>query len=118
MKKEMDIDKLLEQATAAPTVKPILEIDQFIVDKKIASGHKRVPTYVIYYTYFLWKKHHLVSRNKFFKYFKTKFKKTRTDHGVGYALNAKSFDLTPQGFFLARAHFRKERDEKLKKKQD
>lgn len=112
-----EIDKLLEQATAAPTIKPILEIDTFILEKRIVSGNKRVPTYIIYYTYTLWKKTNLISRNKFFRYFKTKFKKTKTDHGVGYALNAKSFDLSPQIFFLARAQYRKERDEKQNAKQ-
>lgn len=115
-----DIDKLLEIASAPKVrkVKPIKtnpEIDKFIADSVILPGKTRVPTYMVYYRYYLWKKIKLVPRLKFINYLKTKFEKTRTDDGVGFLLNPKGFDLTPQGFFRARAHLRRERDEKQKK---
>ena len=115
-----DIEKLLEIASQpkkekVKEKKTNPEIDSFIEEMGIKSGKKRVPTSIIYYKYYLWKSTRLIPRQKFFNYFKTKFEKTRTDHGVGYFLNAKAFDLSPVGFFKARAFLRKERDEKKEK---
>lgn len=118
-KSQNEIDKLLEIATKVTPVKVKKpktnpEIDQFIQELKIIAGKSKVPTSIIYYHYFAWKKIRLISRKKFLSYFKTKFEKTRTDHGIGYLLNPKPFDLSPQGFFKARALLRRERDERKK----
>jgi hypothetical protein len=115
-----NIDELLDIASQPKKrknkeIKQNPEIDSFISEQDITSGKKRIPTSVIYYRYYLWKQIRLISRQKFFSYFKTKFEKTRTDHGIGYLLNPKGFDLSPVGFFRARAFLRKERDEKGKK---
>lgn len=112
-----DIDELLklaEQPTVVKT-KSNPEIDKFILECKIVPGTKRIATYIIYYRYCIWKKTRRISRRKFFNYFKTKFTKTRTDDGVGYLLSPKGFDLSPISFFKARAHLRKEKDEKKAK---
>jgi len=111
-----NIDKLLEIAAQEIEAKPVKkktnpEIDSFIEATNIKSGKKRVPSYVIYYYYYLWKQTRLIPRRKFFDYFKTKFEKTRTDHGIGFLLDPKPFDLSPGGFFKARAFLRKEREE-------
>jgi len=121
MKGKDDLDKLLELASAKPKVqekKPQSnpEIDKFIQELNILAGKKKVPTYVVYYSYYLWKKTRLIPRRKFINYFKTKFEKIKTDDGIGFLLNAKSFDLTPQGFFKARALLRKEQHEQKKAK--
>lgn len=116
----IDVDKLLEIVTAPRKVKPSKaypEIDQFILETNVTVGKRRIPTHIIYYTYAMWKKTRLVPRLKFINYFKTKFTKVKTDHGIGFLLSIKGFDLSPQGFFKARAFLRKERHEKeLKKK--
>lgn len=118
-----NIDKLLELA-GQPKEKKVrvkktpafhIEIDNFVKECNVSPGKGRIPTYIIYYSYYLHKNIRLIPRNKFFTYFKTKFEKTRTEDGVGYLLNPKGFDLTPQGFFKARAFLRKERDEAKKK---
>jgi len=114
-----DINKLLEIASQPKPEKVIKkkenpEIDSFIIENEIKTGKTRVPTSIIYYKYYLWKNIRLIPRQKFFRYFQTKFDKTKTDHGVGYLLDGKQFDLSPVGFFRARAFLRKERDEKKK----
>lgn len=111
-----DLTKLLEIAESKKVEEPKTnpEIDLFIKELQIKSGNKRIPTSIIYLEYYYWKKTHHISRQKFFNYFKTKFKKTTTDHGVGYLLDDKPFDISPVGFFRARALMRKER-EKVKK---
>ena len=113
-----DIDKLIE---LAENIKPVVkepkthpEIDEFIEYLKIKSGRKRVPSHIIYFHYYLWQPKRRVSRRTFITYFKTKFKQTKTDHGIGFFLDPRPFDLTPQGFFRSRAFMRKERDEKRK----
>jgi len=116
-----DIDKLIELAEKPKEkkVKPTKinpEIDSFISESGITSGKKKIPSYIIYYRYSAWKKTRLIPRLKFLNYFKTKFEKTKTVDGIGYLLNPKGFDLTPQGYFRARAFLRKERDEKTKVK--
>ena len=116
-----DIEKLLELAKDQPAKpKPIKanpEIDSFIAECKVTSGSKKIPSYIVYYQYVIWKKNYrLVSRAKFLAYFRTKFEKVQTDDGIGYRLNPKGFDLTPQGFFKARALYRKEKDERAKAK--
>lgn len=116
-----NIDKLLELASqpkAEKVKKPKEnpEIDKFILENNITSGKKRIPSTIIYYKYYLWKQTRLIPRRKFFNYFKTKFEKTQTDHGIGFLLNPKEFDLTPAGFFRARAFLRKQREEEKSKK--
>lgn len=113
-----DIDKLIElaekpKAQKQPKTNP--EIDQFIQDLKIKPGRSRVPSHIIYYCYYLWQPTKLLSRRAFINYFQTKFEKTKTDHGVGFFLDPRPFDLSPQGFFRSRALMRKERDGKNKK---
>jgi hypothetical protein len=115
-----NIEALLEIATRPKPIKVkkikiYPDIDQFILEEKIVSGKKKIPTYMVYYRYFLWKKTRLVNRRKFLNYFKTKFEKTHTTDGIGYYLSPTGFDLTPIGFFKARAFLRKERDEQKKK---
>jgi len=117
-----EIDKLLEIASQpkerkVKKQKTNPEIDEFINIHTITEGTKRIPSYIVYYRYYLWKKIRLINRKKFFNYFKTKFTKTKTDDGIGYLLNPKGFDLTPEGFFRARAFLRKERDEQKKENQ-
>lgn len=117
----IDLDTLLDIASA-PKLKKVKpkktypEIDTFISEFKIEAGKKKIPTYVIYYKYYLWKKQARIPRLKFLQYFKTKFQKIKTDDGMGFLLNPKPFDLTPQGYFKARAILRNERDEKAKTK--
>ena len=114
-----DIDSLLNIASA-PKPKKIKKEDpevlNFINEVGIKSGKTRVPTYIIYYRYTLWKKNKLKTRKLFFKHFAIHFKKTQVHHGVGYLLNGDPFDLTPQGFFKARALLRKERHDRQKEK--
>lgn len=113
-----EIDKLLEIAQSPKKTKK--EIDSFILDYitqcNILPGKKKIPTYIIYYHYSQWKKTRLKSRTFFFKNFALKFERTQVQHGAGYLLNPKPFDLTPTGFFKARAFLRKERHEKKKEK--
>lgn len=115
-----NIENLLELASK-PIVKKVKkqkeypEIDKFITENNITSGKKRVPSSIVYYKYYLWKQTRLIPSRKFFNYFKTKFEKTKTDHGIGFLLNPKDFDLTPIGFFRARAFLRKQREEQDKK---
>jgi hypothetical protein len=114
-----NLDKLLDIASRpkpvkVKKVKTYPCIDEFIAANKIKSGRTRVPTYIIYYHYFLWKNTRLVKRKQFINYFKTKFEKTRTIDGVGFLLSPTGFDLSPTGFFKARAYLRKERDEQKK----
>jgi hypothetical protein len=114
-----NLDKLLDIASRpkpvkVKKVKTYPCIDEFIEANKIKSGRTRVPTYIIYYTYFLWKNTRLVKRKQFINYFKTKFEKTRTIDGIGFFLSPTGFDLSPTGFFKARAYLRKERDEQKK----
>lgn len=115
----IDLDKLLELAVT-PKVKKVKpkktypEIDTFISEFKIEAGKKKIPTYIIYYKYYLWKQQARIPRLKFITYLKTKFQKIKTDDGMGFLLNPKPFDLTPQGFFKARAILRRERDERKK----
>lgn len=116
---KLDLDALLNIAST-PKVKKVKpkktypEIDSFISEFKIESGKKKIPTYVIYYKYHLWKQTQRLPRLKFLQYFKTKFQKIKTDDGMGFLLNPKPFDLTPQGYFKARAILRRERDERKK----
>lgn len=115
-----NIDRLLElaskpKAEKVKKKKENPEIDKFILENKITSGKKRIPSTIVYYKYYLWKQTRLIPRKKFLDYFKTKFEKTRTDHGIGFFLNPKEFDLTPVGFFRARAFLRKQREEEKDK---
>lgn len=116
----LDLDSLLELAADKPKKKrvrkvtQIKDVDEFIAANKIVSGRTKVPTDLIYFHYFLWKKTRLVNRTEFFRYFKTKFKQSRNTYGLCYLLNHHAFDLTPQGYFRARAYFRKQRDDKKK----
>lgn len=117
---DKDVEILLEIASK-PKVRKVRppktysEIDQFIQEVGVIAGRKKIPTYIIYYRYFLWKKSApLIPRDKFFKYFKTKFEKCKTSDGVGYKISPKGFDMSPGGFFRARAQLRKEKDEKQK----
>lgn len=114
---DLHIDDLLKIASQ-PSVKKVKkpktnpEIDKFISENQIISGRRRIPTYIIYYRYFLWKQTRLIPRRKFLEYFKTKFEKVQTIDGVGFLLNPKGFDLTPGGFFRARKLLRDEKEKK------
>lgn len=114
-----EIAKLLEIASTPKKkiTKTNPEIDDFIFENNILAGKKKIPSYIVYYRYFLCKKtRERIPRLKFLHYFGTKFTKTKTDDGMGYLLNPKGFDLTPQGFFRARAFLRKEKYDKTKTK--
>lgn len=117
----IDLDTLLNIAST-PKLKKVKpkktypEIDTFISEFKIEAGKAKIPTYIIYYKYYLWKQMARVPRLKFITYLKTKFQKIKTVDGMGFLLNPKPFDLTPQGYFKARAILRNERDEKAKTK--
>lgn len=113
-----EIDKLLALAEAPPPKKEQKanpEIDKFIVDLKIHNGKTKVPDYIIYYTYYIWKEKNLITRQRFSRYFGKKFKRTQVKYGYAYFLDPRPFNLTPVGHFLARAYMRKE-SEKTKKK--
>jgi hypothetical protein len=117
-----NIDALLEIATKPKTRKLNIpkqnpEIDKFIEECNIVSGKKKISTAIIYYRYYLHKHIRLIPRHKFFKYFNTKFEKVKTSDGMTYLLNPKGFDITPQGYFRARAYLRQEKDEKKKQKE-
>lgn len=124
-KKELDLDKLIELASKPKSrkvkaPKEFPEMDKFFQECSILSGKKRIPAVIIYYRYFIWKKINLVNRKKFFNYFNSKFEKTRAGTGTVYLLSPKGFDLTPSGYFRARAFLRdiKEHEEtKRKEKQ-
>lgn len=106
-----DIDKLLQIAEAPPPKKEPKanpEIDRFIAAVKLHNGKTRVPDYIIYYTYFIWKETRLIPRRKFFRYLTTKFKRTQIKYGKAYFLDPRPFNLTTEGHFLARAYMRKE----------
>jgi hypothetical protein len=114
-----DIRKLLELASQPKQYrvkkqKTNPEIDNFISENNILSGKKRIPSYIVYYKYYLWKQKRLIQRRKFFDYFKTKFEKTRTIDGIGFLLSPKGFDMTPGGYFRARKLLREENEKKQK----
>lgn len=96
------------------------EVEKFIHECGITDGDTKVPTYTIYYHYYLWKnKKKTMSRRRFFLQFKKHFERIQTSDGKGYLLNSEPFDLSVEGFFKARALLRRERHvkEKAKKKQ-
>lgn len=119
--KDFDVDKLLEIAESGTEKVRFAntEVEKFIHECGITSGDTRVPTYTIYYHYWLWKKKKkTMTRRRFFLQFKKHFERIQTNDGKGYLLNAEPFDLTTTGYFKARALLRRERHvkEKAKKK--
>lgn len=114
-----DIEKLLLIAEAPKPKKELKtnpEIDKFIEHLEIKDGKFRVPDYIIYYTYCIWKETYLIPRRRFFRYFSTKFKRTQIKLGKGYFLDPKPFNLTQVNHFMARAYLRKESEKTKKKK--
>lgn len=114
-----DINKLLEIAESGDEKVRFAntEVEKFIHEMGIESGDTKVPTYTVYYHYYIWKKkRNAMSRVAFFRRFKPHFKQYHHGDTKGYLLNAEPFDLTTMGFFKARALLRRERDVRKRKK--
>lgn len=93
------------------------QVDRFIKEVGVKAGTTRIPAYIIFYTYFVWKGYNRRTRLSFFRVFGKLFQKTQVFKSVGYLLDPKPFDLTPEGFFKARALLRRERNDSKRKKE-
>jgi hypothetical protein len=104
-------------SSTAPIKHDDPEVLQFIEELGITSGTAKVPTYTLYYTYVLWRdKRKKLSRLLFFRETAKHFERVQGKGTNNYLLNAEPFDLTPEGFFAARAQLRRERYAKEKRK--
>jgi len=113
-----DIQKLLDIATSSnkPVKHDNPEVLQFIDELGIVPGTTKVPTYTLYYTYILWRGNRKkLSRLLFFRETAKHFDRVQGSGTNNYLLNAEPFDLTPEGFFAARAQLRRERYAKEKR---
>jgi hypothetical protein len=93
------------------------QVDRYIEENNIKAGKTRVPGYIIYFHYFTWKEYNRRSRQSFFRAFGKFFEKTQIQHGTGFFLDPAPFDLTPEGYFKARALLRRERNDVKREKQ-
>jgi len=117
-----DIDKLLELAESSTEKVKFedTEVEQYLSENGIKAGEGKIPTYVIYYHYYLWKtnKRKLVPRRSFLLQLNKHFEKTSGlyNEGKRYLLDPEPFDMSQTGYFKARALLRRERDGRKKEK--
>jgi len=122
-----ELDKLMDIATSSK--EPIVyekednpEVKKFIDEVGIEAGDTKVDTVFIYYLYFIWKSGKANARQKvrrleFLKIFEKHFEKTKSAYSVAFLLNPEPFDLSPEGYFAARAQLRRERNVNKNKRQ-
>lgn len=108
-----DIEELLRIASSSPSTEKEIRkssVDNYIKKFNIKAGTTKVPSRVIYYHYYMWKKKNRESRLWFFKAFSKHFEPCILKKERAYLLDPEPFDLSMEYNFKARALIRKQRN--------
>ena len=121
-----NIEKLLEIVekgnqpvrTKQKVDKSLKYVQRYIQANNIKPGDTCVDSVIVYYHYYNWVKTRAtrVARKKFLIEFGKYFEKTYNSGGRCYKLNPEPFDITPEGYFKARALYRRQKQHGKRKK--
>jgi hypothetical protein len=93
--------KAKESTPVDPKKKRFRSIYSFLEDNNITSGLDRIPTYVVYYTYYQ-TTDTPVDKKWFFRIFKSFHTQARVGKQRYYLLNKSQFDMSREGLLKAK----------------
>ena len=112
-----ELIKIVENDTTNPiNNNKETDVERFIQYKGIQAGDSFVSCSIIYADYCRWKRNPRMNMTRFFKRFKGYFERKTRKFEVGYMLDANPFDVTPEGYFKARAYLRNLKNVKKRQK--
>lgn len=114
---EEDLIAIAKGAKADTVMEKVTEAGKFIYANGIREGRTSISALLVFHTYKQWKgwDNKRQSKRYFFRDFNKYFKPHRTEDGMQYMLDARSFDTSQEEYWRMRADMRHEKSQKRKR---